>query len=92
MFTAVTFKFKYIFTYLQDGVITDMEPTVDRIVKASTLPLSIVIVGVGGADFSAMVCYVCSLNSSVLGISVSNWFFCRKYLMLMTPHWWTDVV
>jgi len=28
---------------------------VDRIVKASTLPLSIVIVGVGGADFSAMV-------------------------------------
>ncbi|XP_065898751.1 copine-9-like [Dysidea avara] len=39
---------------ITDGVITDMEPTVDRIVKASTLPLSIVIVGVGGADFSAM--------------------------------------
>ena len=29
---------------------------IDRIVKASTLPLSIVIVGVGAADFSAMVC------------------------------------
>jgi len=45
----------------QDGVITDMEQTVDRIVKASTLPLSIVIVGVGGADFSAMVSYMCIL-------------------------------
>ena len=33
-----------------------MEKTIDRIVKASTLPLSIVIVGVGAADFSAMVC------------------------------------
>ena len=32
-----------------------MDKTVDRIVKASGLPLSIVIVGVGGADFSAMV-------------------------------------
>ncbi len=32
-----------------------MERTVDRIVAASKLPLSIVIVGVGGADFSNMV-------------------------------------
>ena len=39
-------------------MITDMGKTVDRIVKASSLPLSIVIVGVGGADFSAMVTYV----------------------------------
>ena len=36
-------------------MITDMDKTIDRIVKASTLPLSIVIVGVGAADFSAMV-------------------------------------
>ena len=41
--------------YVQDGVITDMPNTVDRIVDASNLPLSIVIVGVGGADFSNMV-------------------------------------
>ena len=41
--------------YLQDGVISDMNRTVDRIVGASKLPLSIVIVGVGGADFSNMV-------------------------------------
>lgn len=32
-----------------------MSRTVDRIVEASKLPLSIVIVGVGGADFSNMV-------------------------------------
>ena len=40
---------------LQDGIITDMQNTVDRIVGASSLPLSIVIVGVGGADFTNMV-------------------------------------
>ena len=40
-------------------MITDMENTIDRIVKASSLPLSIVIVGVGGADFSAMVSCAC---------------------------------
>lgn len=40
---------------LQDGIITDMQSTVDRIVGASSLPLSIVIVGVGGADFTNMV-------------------------------------
>ena len=39
----------------QDGEITDMDDTVDRIVAASKLPLSIVIVGVGGADFKSMV-------------------------------------
>ena len=40
--------------YLQDGIITDMGPTVNRIVPAFTLPLSIVIVGVGTADFTTM--------------------------------------
>lgn len=32
-----------------------MQNTIDRIVKASSLPLSIVIVGVGNADFTKMV-------------------------------------
>ena len=32
-----------------------MQNTVDRIVQASSLPLSIVIVGVGAADFTKMV-------------------------------------
>ncbi|CAL5373145.1 unnamed protein product [Camellia sinensis] len=38
----------------QDGVITDLQETKDALVKASDLPLSILIVGVGGADFKEM--------------------------------------
>ena len=39
---------------ITDGVINDMVQTVDLIVDSSSLPLSIVIVGVGGADFTNM--------------------------------------
>ncbi|KAJ3157472.1 Copine-8 [Geranomyces michiganensis] len=39
---------------ITDGVITDMDATVRAIVDASHLPLSIVIVGVGNADFTSM--------------------------------------
>lgn len=37
-----------------DGVINDQENTLDEIARASSLPLSIVIIGVGAEDFSAM--------------------------------------
>ena len=40
---------------LTDGVIRDMEKTIDQIVEASDQPLSIIIVGVGRADFKQMV-------------------------------------
>lgn len=39
---------------LTDGEITDLDQTRDAIVRASSLPLSIIIVGVGPADFAAM--------------------------------------
>ena len=39
---------------ITDGVITDMDQTRSAIVQASRLPMSIIIVGVGGADFSEM--------------------------------------
>ena len=39
---------------LTDGIINDMQATKDAIVAASGTPLSIVIVGVGPADFSGM--------------------------------------
>ena len=39
---------------ITDGVISDMADTKRAIVYASTLPYSIIIVGVGSADFSAM--------------------------------------
>ncbi|XP_017309053.1 copine-4 isoform X1 [Ictalurus punctatus] len=44
----------FILLILTDGVITDMADTRDAIVHASHLPMSIIIVGVGNADFSDM--------------------------------------
>lgn len=41
-------------SFFQDGVITDLQETKDALVMASDLPLSILIVGVGGADFKEM--------------------------------------
>ncbi|KAG5499854.1 hypothetical protein GH5_03990 [Leishmania sp. Ghana 2012 LV757] len=40
---------------LTDGAITDMQDTIDAIVAADDAPLSIVIIGIGYADFSSMV-------------------------------------
>eukprot|EP01040_Poterioochromonas_malhamensis_P007713 gene7713-8331_t len=39
---------------LTDGTINDMETTINTLIQASALPLSVVIVGVGRADFSEM--------------------------------------
>ncbi|KAI8827199.1 KIAA1599 protein-like protein [Fimicolochytrium jonesii] len=39
---------------ITDGAITDMENTIRAIVDAASLPLSIIIVGVGNADFTNM--------------------------------------
>ncbi len=45
----------YILMILTDGIIIDMIETIDYIVEGSKLPLSIVIIGIGDADFSNMV-------------------------------------
>lgn len=39
---------------LTDGVINDLDASISSIVTASSLPLSIIIIGVGSADFSDM--------------------------------------
>jgi hypothetical protein len=39
---------------LTDGVITDMKQTVNELVKASALPVSVVIIGIGDEDFGLM--------------------------------------
>lgn len=39
---------------ITDGVITDLQKTIDEIVRGSSQALSIIIVGVGSADFTAM--------------------------------------
>ncbi|XP_074539416.1 copine-4 [Halichoeres trimaculatus] len=44
----------FILLILTDGVITDMADTREAIVRASHLPMSVIIVGIGNADFSDM--------------------------------------
>ena len=39
---------------LTDGIINDMQKTIDEIVAGSQLPTSIIIVGIGDADFESM--------------------------------------
>ena len=39
---------------LTDGIIDDMEETIDALVEASFLPISVIIVGIGDADFTNM--------------------------------------
>ncbi|XP_037529513.1 copine-8 isoform X2 [Rhipicephalus sanguineus] len=44
----------FVLLIITDGVISDMPQAMEAIVRASSLPMSIIIVGVGNADFSAM--------------------------------------
>ncbi|KAF5765707.1 putative C2 domain, von Willebrand factor, type A, copine, protein BONZAI, C2 domain superfamily [Helianthus annuus] len=44
----------FVLLIITDGVLTDLQETKDAIVRASDLPLSILIVGVGNADFKQM--------------------------------------
>lgn len=45
----------YILLILTDGAIMDMQETIDSVVAASSLPISIIIVGIGEAEFDSMV-------------------------------------
>jgi len=44
----------FVLLIITDGIITDLDETKKSIIEASGLPLSIIIVGVGDEDFSAM--------------------------------------
>ncbi|KAL0884636.1 hypothetical protein Bca101_008617 [Brassica carinata] len=44
----------FVLLIITDGVLTDMTGTIDALVRASDLPLSVLIVGVGNTDFSQM--------------------------------------
>ena len=44
----------FVLLIITDGIITDIDATKSAIIDASDLPLSIIIVGVGSEDFSAM--------------------------------------
>ena len=45
----------HILLILTDGKIDDIDDTIDQLIEASFLPLSVIIVGIGNADFSNMV-------------------------------------
>ncbi len=47
-------KHYFVLLIITDGIISDMHSTIRSIVNASKLPISIIIVGVGNADFDAM--------------------------------------
>lgn len=47
-------KHYFVLLIITDGIISDMHQTKHAIINASTLPISIIIVGVGDADFEAM--------------------------------------
>ena len=53
-FKCISFQNYFILLILTDGVITDMDQTKQAVVAASGLPMSIIIVGVGEADFKMM--------------------------------------
>ncbi|MFS7949344.1 putative von Willebrand factor, type A, copine, protein BONZAI [Helianthus anomalus] len=66
----------FVLLIITDGVLTDLQETKDAIVRASDLPLSILIVGVGNADFKQMEvnayfflqtspCVICNPNNTI---------------------------
>ena len=44
----------FVLLIITDGIITDLDATKTAIIKASSLPVSIIIIGVGDADFTEM--------------------------------------
>ena len=63
----------FVLLIITDGVITDVANTQDVIVEASMLPMSIIIVGVGNADFSQM---------QILDGDNVSWLFCHAFIYL----------
>lgn len=57
-----------IYLLLTDGIIQDMPETIDEVVKGSFLPLSIIIIGIGDANFDNMVV----LDGDDYGLTDSN--------------------
>lgn len=47
-------KHYFVLLIITDGIISDIKHTIDAIIDASKLPISIIIVGVGDADFGNM--------------------------------------
>ena len=44
----------HVLVIITDGIINDMQKSIDEIVRGSNLPAAVIIIGVGDADFSSM--------------------------------------
>lgn len=66
-----TLKTYYILMILTDGLINDMDETCNVLVSCDVLPLSVIIIGIGGADFT---------NMKVLGKFLNFKFFIKMVM------------
>ncbi|ESO94863.1 hypothetical protein LOTGIDRAFT_161113 [Lottia gigantea] len=53
----------YALLIITDGVINDIDSTIEKLIEASSLPLSVLFIGVGPADFTIMEQFHVDLNS-----------------------------
>jgi hypothetical protein len=64
-------RLSFLVFHYQDGVITDLQESINSLVQASSSPLSVLIVGVGGADFTEMEVGSCTVISRVNSAKIS---------------------
>jgi hypothetical protein len=70
-----------IYLLITDGIIQDMPETIDEVVAGSYLPLSIIIIGVGDANFDNMVV----LDGDDYGLRDSNGKFWMRDIVQFVP-------
>lgn len=70
-----------IYLLITDGIIQDMPETIDEVVEGSYLPLSIIIIGVGDANFDNMVV----LDGDDYGLRDSNGRFWMRDIVQFVP-------
>ena len=84
----------FILLILTDGVVTDMADTREAIVRASRLPMSIIIVGVGNADFTDMQVLdgdagvLCSLRGEPALRDIVQFVPFRELKSVSAQGWW----
>lgn len=76
----------FVLLILTDGIITDLDATLSSIIAASDLPMSIIIIGVGNEDFSAMEALdsddkLLRANGRVASRDIVQFVELRKFLM-----------
>lgn len=84
----------FILLMLTDGVISDMQDTQRAIIHASRLPMSIIIVGVGDANFSAMNVLDADEKRWVGLVAPCIWCICdssKKIRLFATGDWPPDL-